>query len=126
MISSVMKKKILIIDDEALIRMMVKKDLEQMGYVVETASSGNEGWEDVISFRPDLVITDLNMPGMYGLELLEKIRTNDATKDLPVLCITSESDIDVKQRAVLLKATGWVQKPFNPQTWGKALRQILG
>ncbi len=105
--------------------MMVKKDLEQMGYIVEAAANGDEGWRDIETFRPDLVITDLNMPGMYGLELLERIRTTDATRDLPVLCITSDTDIDVKQRAVILKATGWVQKPFNPQTWGKVLRQIL-
>ncbi len=120
-----MKKKILVVDDEALIRMMIKKDLEQLGYVVETAANGEEGWNDVLSFRPDLVITDLNMPGLYGLELLERIRQNPETREMPVLCITSDHDIDVKQRAVILKATGWVQKPFNPQTWGATLRQIL-
>ena len=117
---------ILIIDDEPLVRLLIKKDLEKQGYHIETASDGEEGWDKILEIQPELVITDLNMPGLYGLELLERIRNDDRTKTVPVLCVTSDSNIDTKQRAVLLKATGWVQKPFNSQTWSTALNQILG
>jgi two-component system chemotaxis response regulator CheY len=119
-------KRVLIIDDEPLIRLMVKKDLEKLGYQIDTASNGEEGWQKIINQPPDLVITDLNMPGVYGLELLERIRNEPTTAELPVLCITSDSNIDTKQRAILMKATGWVQKPFNSESWRGALKQILG
>lgn len=119
-------KTVLIIDDEPLIRLLVKKDLEPIGYHIETASDGEEGWSKILSVAPDLVITDLNMPGLYGLELLERIRNDKRTHALPVLCVTSDSNIDTKQRAVLLGATGWVQKPFNSHSWRAALVKILG
>ena len=119
-------KTVLVIDDEPLVRLLVKKDLEQLGYNIETASNGEEGWNKILELTPDLVITDLNMPGLYGLELLERIRGGQRTENMPVLCVTSDSNIDTKQRAVLLKATGWVQKPFNSQSWRSALEKILG
>ncbi len=118
-------KKVLVVDDEPLIRLMIKKDLEQIGYHVDTAVDGEEGWNKVLSTAPDLVITDLNMPGLYGLELLERIRNHEETKELPVLCVTSDSNIDTKQRAILMKATGWIQKPFNSKSWRGALAKLL-
>lgn len=118
-------KKILVIDDQFSIRLLIQSSLEEMGYAVVTAADGAEGWEMVLSEHPDLVITDLNMPGVYGLELLERIRNTAETANLPVLCVTGDDNIDTKQRAVLLKATGWVQKPFNADNWGSALKQIL-
>ncbi len=65
------------------------------------------------------------MPGVYGLELLERIRNTAQTALMPALCATADHNIDTKQRAVLLGATGWVQKPFNPQNWHSALQKIL-
>ena len=118
-------KKILIIDDQRSIREFIKHSLEEFGYEIITAADGAEGWEMVLEQQPDLVITDLNMPGVYGLELLERIRNDARTASLPVLCATGDDNIDTKQRAVILGATGWVQKPFNPQNWHAALRQIL-
>lgn len=118
-------KKILVIDDQLSIRLLIKSSLEEIGYQVDTASDGTQGWEKILQRTPDLVITDLNMPGVYGLELLERIRNHHSTQNLPVLCVTGDDNIDTKQRAVLLGATGWVQKPFNIVAWEGALNQIF-
>ncbi len=119
-------KTIPVIDDQLSIRMLIKASLEEMGYQVETAADGAEGWEKVVALLPDLVITDLNMPGVYGLELLERIRNTQETAAIPVLCVTADDNIDTKQRAILMKATGWVQKPFHADRWGSALKKLLG
>ena len=96
-----------------------------MGYSVESAADGEEGWDKVLSFAPDLVITDLMMPRLHGLDLLDRIRRAPRTKTVPVLCMTSDDDIDVKQSAASQGATGWIQKPFHPETWGEMLKHIL-
>ncbi len=119
-------KKILVIDDQASMRMLIQSSLEELGYQVITAADGAIGWEKILEESPDLIITDLNMPGVYGLELLERVRNTEQTRELPVLCITSDDNIDTKQRAVILGATGWVQKPFNVVAWDKALCRIFG
>lgn len=119
------QKKILVVDDDLLIRSVVKRDLEGQEFAIEVAADGLQGWQMVEHFSPDLVITDLNMPGMGGLELLEKIREDHRFKHLPVLCITGEENLELKQIAIGLGATGWVQKPFNPVTWGGTLKKLL-
>ncbi|HIJ22895.1 MAG: response regulator [Gammaproteobacteria bacterium] len=118
-------KTILVVDDEALIRILVKKELDKLGFNVITAIDGETGWDQLNQDRPDLVITDLNMPSMGGLDLLERIRNSEEFSLLPVLCITGANESELKQRAVTLGATGWIQKPFNPSSWGTTLSKIL-
>ncbi len=120
-----MSHKILIIDDDAVIRLVVKRSLNKMGYDIEVAKDGEEGWEKISQEKPDLVITDLMMPKLGGLDLLKRIRLDPATKELPVLCITGDEEGNTKQRAISLGATGWIQKPFHPETWGATLKKLL-
>lgn len=118
-------KKILVVDDDILIRTLVKRDLEKQDFAIDVAADGSIAWNKIERSAPDLVITDIHMPQMGGLELLERIRNDSRFSTLPVLCITGENSATAKQRAIDLGATGWVQKPFNPITWGATLKKIL-
>ncbi len=119
-------KKILVVDDDILIRSMIRKELEKMGYSIDVASDGNLAVNRLQLGCYDLVITDLNMPNMSGLELIRKIRASDKEcSKMPILCITAD-DGGLKPDAIQAGATGWVQKPFNPGTWGVTLKKLLG
>jgi DNA-binding response OmpR family regulator len=80
-------KRILVVDDEEGIRQLYKEELEDEGYKVELAERGEEALEKISESKPDVVILDLKMPGMGGLEVLERIRERD--KDLPVIICTA-------------------------------------
>ena len=80
-------KRILVVDDEEGIRQLYKEELEDEGYEVELAERGEEALEKISKAKPDAVILDLKMPGMGGLEVLERIRKQD--KDLPVIICTA-------------------------------------
>jgi CheY-like chemotaxis protein len=76
-------KKILVIDDEENIRLLYKEELEEEGFIVELARSGEEALEQLPLFRPDLITLDIKMPGMGGLEVLKRIREKE--RDLPII-----------------------------------------
>ena len=80
-------KRILVVDDEEGIRQLYQEELEEEGYEVELAEKGKEALEKISKAKPDAVILDLKMPGMGGLEVLERIREQD--KDLPVIICTA-------------------------------------
>lgn len=117
--------KLLVIDDDRPICNLTRLKLEAQGYQVHTACTGEQGWDEIVRWHPDLVVTDLNMPELYGLDLLKRIRSMPETRALPVLCMSVDNSSDVKREAISLGATGWIQKPIHPNTWGKTLERIL-
>lgn len=107
-------KTILIVDDSATIVMSLKNNLEIAGYAVETASDGMEALNKAKSgMKPDLVITDVNMPRMDGLELINQLRQLSSYKFVPILLLTTENSLERKQDAKRLGATGWIVKPCS-------------
>jgi two-component system chemotaxis response regulator CheY len=98
---------------------MLKACLEKGGHEVVTAADGAEAMDKLREHRPDLVITDLNMPRMNGLEFIEAARREPEGRALPMLLLTTETAQELKDRAREVKATGWLTKPFDPD-------QILG
>lgn len=74
---------------------------------------------------PDLIITDLNMPVMNGLEFLQGLRQVDTTKRTPVLMLTTETKAELKQQGKALGLTGWIVKPFNPAQLKQAITRVL-
>ena len=74
---------------------------------------------------PDLVITDLNMPGMNGFEFLEALRLLESTKRVPTLMLTTETSGDMKAKGKALGLTGWIVKPFNPSQLKAAITRVL-
>ncbi len=77
------------------------------------------------AIAPDLIITDLNMPVMNGLEFLQGLRQVDATKRTPVLMLTTETKAELKQQGKALGLTGWIVKPFNPAQLKQAITRVL-
>jgi two-component system, chemotaxis family, chemotaxis protein CheY len=106
---------VLTVDDSPSIRQMVKVTLEPAGHNVIEAGDGAQGLAKAQSSRPDLVITDLNMPNMNGLELIRALRKLPQLTGLPIVFLTTESNDAVKQEAKSAGATGWITKPFKPE-----------
>src|SRR6185312_4850359 len=105
---------ILTVDDSPSIRQMIKVGLEPGGHTVVEAGDGAQGLEKAKAAKPDLVITDLNMPVMNGLELIRALRKMPSLTGLPIVFLTTESNDTVKQEAKSAGATGWITKPFKP------------
>ena len=106
---------ILTVDDSPSIRQMIKVVLGPAGHTVIEAGDGAQGLEKAKSNSLNLVITDLNMPVMNGLELIRALRALPALTGLPIVFLTTESSDAVKQEAKKAGATGWITKPFNQE-----------
>jgi two-component system chemotaxis response regulator CheY len=105
--------KILAVDDSRTLREMLFDCLTGAGHEVFTACDGAEGLIALREHRPDIVITDLNMPVMDGLEFIAAARAEEAGRGVPLLLLTTETAGDLKLRAREVGATGWLTKPFN-------------
>ncbi len=106
-----MKHKILITDDDLSIRTILQKVLEKEGHSVLTALDGEEGVELAASESPDLVLLDLGLPGIDGLEALRQIKKNDP--DMAAIMITAEGSIESAVAAMKAGARNYITKPFN-------------
>ena len=113
--------KILIVDDEEIIARLLSISLKSDGYDTVTAHSGQEGLEAFQSHLPDIVITDIKMPGMDGLELLEKIKQIDPEKE--VIIVTGHGDIDSTITALQLGASDFINKPVRDEALAIALER---
>ena len=106
--------RVLVADDDADIRELVEFKLTQNGYAVEAVSDGLAAWESFQADRPSLVILDVMMPGLSGIDVLRKIRESDAA-DVPVLLLSAKSrDSDV-DTGFAIGADDYVIKPFSPR-----------
>ncbi len=121
-----MAKTILIVDDSESIREVVHFTLENAGYDVLVGIDG----KDALKFfdgtnHIDLLITDLYMPNMDGIELIRAVRANEDYKRIPILFLTTESQREKKLEAKDAGATGWIIKPFVPAKLLSALNKVL-
>jgi two-component system, chemotaxis family, chemotaxis protein CheY len=116
---------ILVVDDSTTMRQMVSFTLTSAGHQVVEAVDGNDAVEAAKKGRFDLIISDVNMPGMNGLELVRNLRMIPEYKFIPVLMLTTESGQDIKQRGREVGATGWIVKPFSPEVLLATLKKVL-
>ena len=107
---------ILIVDDSPTIRRMVKASLAPLGAVFIEAASGLEAIERLAVGTIQLMVLDLNMPDMHGLEVLGFVRANQKFQQLPILVLTTRDDADSRNAAMQAGATAYLTKPFMPQT----------
>ncbi len=121
-----MAKTVLIVDDASLIRSVASKAAESAGYNVITASDGNEGLAKLKANQVDLVFSDVNMPQMGGLEMVEHIKSDPAYKFLPIVMLTTESSQELKDKGKNLGVKAWLVKPFNKDKFLLALEKLLG
>jgi two-component system chemotaxis response regulator CheY len=106
-------KKVLIVDDSETIRHQVASALEAAGFIVLEAQDGVDGLERLEEAELSLVILDINMPRMDGLELLERMRENPKHAKIPVLMLTTEAQQSIIERAKKAGAKGWMIKPVK-------------
>ncbi len=108
----------LIVDDSSVMRKIVERALRQAGLdtlVVHEAGSGAEGLEVLKSMSVDLILSDINMPTMDGLEFLRQIRAQNLAQDVPVVMITTESSEEHVKQAIQAGARGYIRKPFTAE-----------
>jgi two-component system chemotaxis response regulator CheY len=117
--------KILAVDDSKSMRQMVSMSLKSAGHEVFEAEDGVEALNIARNNEFDLVITDINMPNMNGVELITELRALPAYKFLPILCLTTESSGDMKTRGKAAGATGWIVKPFSPEKLLSVINRVL-
>jgi two-component system chemotaxis response regulator CheY len=121
-----MSKTILTIDDSSSVRQMVNLTLASAGYAVIEAVDGSDGYDKATSAPVDAILTDLNMPGMNGLDFVRKYRTHPSSRGIPIVFLTTESDESFKQQAKAAGATGWIVKPFRQDQLLAVVKKVAG
>ncbi|PLY17037.1 MAG: response regulator [Sedimenticola sp.] len=116
---------ILAVDDSASMRQMVSFTLKGAGYEVLEAADGVEALGIAKTRSVDLVITDVNMPNMDGISLIQNLRTLPTYKFTPLLMLTTESSPEKKQQGKAAGATGWIVKPFNPEQLLNTVKKVI-
>ena len=117
--------RIMAVDDSPSIRKMVSVTLMSKGHDVISAEDGEDAYQLAKNEDVDLVITDLYMPKLDGIGLVEKLRQLESYRYLPILFLTTESSPDMKQRGKQAGATGWIVKPFEPTQLLATLDKVL-
>jgi two-component system chemotaxis response regulator CheY len=121
-----MSKNIMIVDDSATMLMSLRSSLEMSGFRVEAASDGVQAMSRLQSgYKPDLIITDINMPNMGGLELIGKARALPGMRFTPILALTTESQQAKRDEAKRNGATGWLVKPISSADLLGVVKQVL-
>jgi two-component system, NtrC family, response regulator AtoC len=117
------QNKILVVDDEHLIRWSLEQNLKKQGYEVVTAGTGEDALRLVREEQPDLVLLDIQLPGISGIDVLEKIKEHD--EDIIVIMVTANSGLENAVRAMRLGAYDYVSKPFNLEELAIVVRKAL-
>jgi two-component system chemotaxis response regulator CheY len=119
-------KTIFLVDDSATILLSISNILSKAGYTPEKASSGEEALKKFqAGIKADLLITDLNMPGINGIELIKEVRKLPAYKFMPILFLTTESQQSRKMEAKAAGASGWIVKPATADELLNTIKLVL-
>ncbi|MBU1658042.1 response regulator [bacterium] len=118
--------KVLVADDAGLIRMVAKKAIEEAGHEVIVVENGAEGLEALKFHQFDLIFSDVNMPVMGGLEMVEAIKKIMAYKYIPIVMLTTESSDELKEKGRALGVKAWMLKPFNKEKFTMVIHKLLG
>lgn len=117
--------KILVVDDDEMNLKVAKVILEQRGYWVKTVSSATECLKVLKNEEINLVLLDVEMPIMNGIKTLEYMRSHEDFKEIPVIFLTADADIETVTEAARLGAEGYVKKPFLPQDLLGRVEQVI-
>jgi two-component system chemotaxis response regulator CheY len=120
---------VLIVDDSSVMRKIVERALRQADLDLEAvheAGNGTEGLEMLQSKRVQLILSDINMPAMDGLEFLRQIKTRNLAPGIPVVMITTESSEEHVKQAIQAGARGYIRKPFTPEQVKERVLPLIG
>jgi CheY-like chemotaxis protein len=116
---------VLLVDDEDQLRRVMRDLLERQGYTVVEARDGAEALDEVDRHGPDIVILDLNLPGVDGYSVLSQLRSRTSTRQLPIIVLTAKGDEDNEVRVLELGADDFLTKPFRAKALAARLENVL-
>lgn len=119
------KETILIVDDEEDIIELIKYNLKNEGYAILTAVTGEQAIKIAKQSRPDLIVLDLMLPGIDGLEVTKYLKNNEQTKDMPIVMLTAKGEESDIVTGLELGANDYISKPFSPRELQARIRAIL-
>jgi len=121
-----MAKTILVVDDSVTMVMSLKSTLGLNGFQAESAGNGREALDKLTAgLKPDLIVTDINMPVMGGMDLIRNVRSMPGLKFVPILTLTTESELTKKNEGKLAGATGWLVKPVSGNDLVAVIKKVL-
>ncbi len=120
-----MATKVLVVDDEAPLRLLCRANLEAEGFEVVEAADGRAGLEAARAERPDLILLDVMMPGVDGWTVAEELLTDDATDAIPIVFLTARADVRDQARGIDLGGVDYVTKPFNPLELATVVENVV-
>jgi two-component system chemotaxis response regulator CheY len=120
-----MGKTILTVDDSSTVRLVISSTLKNAGYNVVEAVDGQDAIEQLDSGNVNMLITDLNMPRVDGIDLIRHVRRSPGCRFLPIIMLTTESDGEKKQAGKKAGASGWIVKPFKPEQLLSVVKMVL-
>jgi len=118
-------KTIMTVDDSASVRAMVNFTLSEMGFETVEAVDGNDALKKMEETKIDMLITDLNMPGLDGISLIRKVREIPTCASIPIIVLTTEYHSDKKEESMAAGATGWIVKPFRPDQLISTVKKVM-
>ncbi len=118
--------KVLVIDDDSMVRETIVRLLILEGYQVIEAVYGQAGYADAISEQPNIILLDLNMPIMDGFQVLHKLKSNPETDRIPVIVLTARIDAESERRCMAAGATDYIKKPWGPAELQERIAIIVG
>jgi CheY-like chemotaxis protein len=118
-------KKILVVEDNEQNRYLIQYMLEKGGYGVFLAQNGKEGVAMAVRERPDLILMDIQLPDMDGLEVTRRIRASEADDTIPIVAVTSFAMTGDREKALAAGCNGYIEKPINPETFLEEIRKYL-
>jgi len=119
------KETVLIVDDEEDIIELIKYNLKNEGYAILTAQTGEDAIKIVKQSQPDLIVLDLMLPGIDGLEVTKYLKNNDLSKDIPIVMLTAKGEESDIVTGLELGANDYISKPFSPKVLVARIRSIL-
>ncbi len=117
-------KKILVVEDDEVTRELMRRALERRGYTAVTAEDGIRGYELAVQMLPDLIITDINMPGADGVHLVRRVRDTEAIADVPIV-VTTGYGTGNAAFSLAQGATAYEPKPLDPQSFLSTVERLL-
>jgi two-component system phosphate regulon response regulator PhoB len=117
--------RILVIEDDRSLREVLRLHLSALGHVVELAADAAEGISSILAHAPDLILSDISMPYMDGIEMLKAIRGDELSRDIPVVLLTARTDDDTWAEAMRLGVSRYVTKPVQLNELVQAIERAL-
>ena len=118
-------KRILVVEDNETNLYLIRFILEKSGYEVIEAREGVVGVELAVKEKPDLILMDIQLPDINGLEATKRIRASEADDDIPIIALTSFAMVGDREKALAAGCTGYIEKPINPETFIAEIEKYL-